>query len=240
MLAVSPDALVILPEPLARFQRATLALIGVEEHQMHPWNGDPITGERLLLFAHDGRIGGGRPLSLLPLMQKLFLKAAPATARRRRLYVSRRDAKRSRRWLSNEDAVESLFASRGFDVLVMGDCPLDDQVRAFRDAHVVAGISGAGLSNIVFSAPGTHVIVLHSDSLVRWYAVDTRARSTWSRAERARAGELAALGDSPRFYAHLAASLSQYCHSFLSADEMPLDELSEFLDDVLEATENDG
>jgi hypothetical protein len=81
------------------------------------------------------------------------------------------------------------------------------------------------------------VIALLSDSLIRWYADEVGHRSAWVR-EQAGAGEsLTALGDSPRFYAQLAALFEQYCHCFVGADEMPVDALSTFLDDVLRQME---
>jgi len=55
----------------------------------------------------------------------------------------------------------------------------------------------------------------------------------WSSGERARNGQLAALGDSPRFWTHVAATFEQRCHSFVGGDEMPVGELGRFLDDVL-------
>jgi hypothetical protein len=55
----------------------------------------------------------------------------------------------------------------------------------------------------------------------------------WSSDHHSVSGELAALGDSPRFYAHVAAALDQYCHSFVTPDDVPLVRLSAFLDDVL-------
>jgi capsular polysaccharide biosynthesis protein len=200
---------------------------------MRPWDGSQLAGARVLLFLHDGRLGGGRPLSLLTAMHGVFRAGAPERPGHRRVYVTRRDAKARRRWLANEQDVEQLFERRGFEILLMKDLSLDDQIQAFRDAHIVAGTSGAGLSDIVFAAPGTHLIVLHTDRQMRWYADATSRRSTWMRAGRDRDGELAELGDSPRFYAHLAAALSQHCHSFLSADEAPIDALSAFLDEVL-------
>jgi capsular polysaccharide biosynthesis protein len=234
---LSRDALFLIPEPVAGFQRRTLALIGIRDDQIRPWDGSPVSARRALVLLHDGRFGGGRPLSALAALQKR-LQQDTAPAPRRRIFVSRLDAKRRRRWFTNQEAMESLFASRGFEVLAMSGCSLEEQVRMFGQAYVVAGISGAGLSDIVFSAPGTHVIVLHSESHLRWYADQSRPRATWRDDERARRGELAALGDSPRFYAHLAAALSQPCHSFLSADEAPIDELARFLDEVLERAED--
>jgi capsular polysaccharide biosynthesis protein len=211
-----------------------LELVGVRDDQMLPWAGTPVTGTRVLILQHDGRRGGGRPLSLLRQMQRRLHDANPPRPPSGRLFISRRDAKASRQWVANQEAVEAVFASRGFDVVSMKGCPLVEQVRHFRGARIVAGISGAGLSDLVFSAPGTHVIVLHSESHMQWYAAESRARSHWKHREQVRAGELAMLGDSPRFYAHLAAALSQYCHAFLSGDEMPISELTAFLDAVLQ------
>jgi capsular polysaccharide biosynthesis protein len=230
---VAPDADVLLPDPLAGFQRRTLALVGVAPACMRPWQGGDLSAARVLILENDGRAGGGRPYASVRAMRDLVAPHVAATPRRRRIYVSRRDALPKRRWLTNEPAVEALFARRGFEILVIPECPLDEQVRLFGEAHIVAGISGAGLSDIVFSAPGTHVVVIHSDSLVRWYADEEGARSGWASGERASRGALASLGDSPRFYAHLSAGLSQYCHAFLGPDEAPLDDLAAFLDAVL-------
>lgn len=76
------------------------------------------------------------------------------------VYVSRRDS--SRRPVANEDEVERAFADRGFDVVSLSGRPFEDQVRLFRDASIIAGPHGAGLSNIVFAAPGARVIELQA------------------------------------------------------------------------------
>ena len=234
---VAPQSVFLLPDAVSRFHPSTLALVGVRPEQIRPWKGSPISAARVLLLLHDGRLGGGRPLSLLTAMHQVFRAAAPTGRGRRRVFVSRRDAKARRRWLANEAEVEQVFERRGFEILLMKDVSLDDQIRTFQDAQIVAGTSGAGLSDIVFAAPGMHLIVLHTDRQMRWYADATSRRSTWMRAGQDRDAELAELGDSPRFYAHLAAALSQHCHSFLSADEAPLDALAAFLDEVLARVE---
>ena len=45
--------------------------------------------------------------------------------------------------------------------------------------------------------------------------------------------QLAALGDSPRYQAYLAAALEQRCHMFVAGDRMPVQPLTNFLDEVL-------
>jgi hypothetical protein len=231
---VAPDAVFLLPTPLRGFHESTLSLAGLTQRQMLAWDGAPIECDRLLVLESDGRTGGGRPLSALTEMRRVLTSSAGAPAARgRRIYVSRRDARAKRHWLLNEPDVETVFRRRGFEILVMADCPMEEQVQIFREAGVVAGISGAGLADIVFSSPGTHVIVLLSDSLIRWYADEIGQRSAWTKPDNGTAGRLAALGDSPRFYAHVAAAFEQYCHSFIGGDVMPLDDLTDFLDEVL-------
>jgi hypothetical protein len=238
LAAVAPEATFLLPDTLKGFHRRVLALGGIAAHQILPWDGAPVSAARLLVQEGDGRIGRGRPhASFMALRRRLLASAPPSsgsTASGRRVYVSRRDAKNLRQWLSNPDEVEDLFRSRGFEVLVMAECPLEEQIRIFREARVVAGISGAGLADALFSPPGTHLLVLVSDSLVRWYASEAGARSGWMNGYAA-GGELnlAALGDSPRFYAHLAAACEQYCHTFVGGDVMPIEALTGFLDATL-------
>lgn len=234
LAGAAPDALFLLQRPLKDAHRAALALVGVDNRQIVAWDGAAIDARRLLVMESDGRIGRGRPLS--PLLDMRRRLAAPAAAGfegpNRRIYVSRRDAKSKRQWLSNERDVEALFQSRGFEVLVMADWTAEEQVQIFRQSRVVAGISGAGLADVVFAAAGAHVIVLLSDSLLRWYASEG-ARADWASGRPPAAAPLSALSDSPRFYAHLAAACGQWCHSFVGADQMPIDELGRFVDDVL-------
>jgi capsular polysaccharide biosynthesis protein len=229
---VSPDAVFLLPPLNKEYHQATLSLVGLESAQMVPWDGNATACDRVLILENDGRAGGGRPLSSLLRLRHLVTAAADPSRHQRRIYVSRRDAKRKRRWLSNEPEVEALFESRGFEVLCMADYSFSELVRTFRDAAVVAGLNGAGLAHILFSRPGVHVIVLFSDSLIRWHADESGSRSLW-RKDDGQGGQLTALGDSPRFYAHVAAAFEQHCHSFVSGDDVPLDLLSAFLDDVL-------
>jgi hypothetical protein len=227
---VAPDATFLMPHATKWFHTATLAQMGLDTSRMVPWDGSPVECRRLVAFENDGRIGGGRPLSPLAEVRRLLAPASPARGTRR-LYVSRRDAPKKRKWIANEPDVEALFRSRGFEVIVMRDCPFDQQVRLFREARVVAGLNGGGLTDIVFAPGGTDVIVLLSDTLIRWYAGG--GRSVWTGGRRGGAGRLAALGDSPRFWTHVAATFEQRCHSFVGDDVLPTAELSQFLDDVL-------
>ena len=232
--AIAPGATLVVPEPVLGFHRSTLAAAGLPDSQLYPWDGRPLIALRALVLESDGRAGGGRPLSsLIELRRLLGAQALPLPSDGRRLFVSRRDAKAKRQWISNESEVEDLFRRYGFEIVSMAGQSLEEQRRMFAEATIVAGGSGAGLADIMFAPPGAHVIVLVSDSLVRWYAEEEGSRSRWAGAARGRGKELAALGDSPRFYAHLAAAFEQTCHTFVAPDTMPIPALSAFLDTVL-------
>lgn len=85
----------------------------------------------------------------------------------RRIYVSRRDAT-GMRGIVNEDAVCDLMLRHGFEVITPGELTVDEQIVAFRDAEVIAGPHGAGLTNLVYCRSGskTRVIELLQSSYV--------------------------------------------------------------------------
>jgi hypothetical protein len=97
----------------------------------------------------------------------------------------------------------------------------------------VAGVSGAGLAGILFSPPGTRVIVLLTDGLMQWYADERGSRSGWVTGSLPAGVPLNELSDSPRFYPYLAAAFEQPSHTFVGEDVLPVDRLGPFLDDVL-------
>ena len=74
-----------------------------------------------------------------------------------RVYVSRRLSSRS---LADEQQLEQLLQEGGFTVLHLETMDWLDQIRAFRGARTVVAPHGAGLSNLVFAAPGVRVVEL--------------------------------------------------------------------------------
>ncbi len=77
---------------------------------------------------------------------------------RERIYVKRR---RSRgRVLRNGRAIEKFLGDLGFRTVDPEKLSFEEQVRTFANAEVVVGVMGASLCNVVFSPPGTSVIVL--------------------------------------------------------------------------------
>jgi len=77
----------------------------------------------------------------------------------RRLYVSRRRARRRR--LVNEAEVSALLVRRGFDVVDPCRLGFAEQARLFSEAAVIVGQSGAAMTNLLACQPGTEVLLLH-------------------------------------------------------------------------------
>jgi len=84
--------------------------------------------------------------------------ARSAVEPRERIYVTRRGV--GRRALLNEPDVERLFERYGFAIVRPETLAIEDQVKLFTHARMVAGTRGSALHNIVFSAPDTRCLVL--------------------------------------------------------------------------------
>lgn len=78
----------------------------------------------------------------------------------RKLYVARTDA--SRRVMRNEGSIIAELQQRGFEIATPGILSFAEQVRLFRDASLIVGAHGAGMTNIVFCEPDTIVYELLS------------------------------------------------------------------------------
>src|SRR5262249_18521317 len=62
------------------------------------------------------------------------------------------------RTLANEDELETLLDSYGFESHSMEDYPLAKQARLIRESEIIAATHGAGLANLLFARPHTQVI----------------------------------------------------------------------------------
>jgi capsular polysaccharide biosynthesis protein len=84
------------------------------------------------------------------LMERLKFPAAHAGAPKR-IYISRAKAERRKFTPEHETLVMSVLESCGFQRIFLEELPWAMQVRTLADAEMVAGMHGAGLTNILFS-----------------------------------------------------------------------------------------
>ena len=78
-----------------------------------------------------------------------------------RLYISRSLARR--RKVSNETAVVEVMRRFGFRIFHPESCPFEEQVRAASAARHLVSSHGAGLTNMLFMHPGSHVLELRHE-----------------------------------------------------------------------------
>lgn len=87
----------------------------------------------------------------------------------RKLYISRNAGTTAGRTLGNQQEVEEFFVRRGFEIVMPEQMSVTRQAQLFSTASVIAGPHGAGLSNIVYCAPGTKVIEFYGAHLAPCY-----------------------------------------------------------------------
>ena len=76
--------------------------------------------------------------------------------------VVSRGSSTTRRWL-NEDECMGVLNSLGFKLIDPSKMSLIEQINTFSRAEVIVGAHGAGLTNLMFSCPGTKVIEIRSN-----------------------------------------------------------------------------
>lgn len=84
----------------------------------------------------------------------------------RRLFVSRRKANRRR--IINEEALCENLNNMGFEVIVLEELSIKEQVKYFQESSVIVSSHGAGLSNVMFMKPGSKVFELKASDNDFW------------------------------------------------------------------------
>lgn len=147
-----------------RFQRQTLAHLGIADHRILDARNTQIVADKLIVPTMPG-VSGNPPRWACDFLRQRFLARigdAPRSARK--LYISRR--KSGTRKVLNEEELETALGSEGFETLFLEDLDFLEQVRLFSEARVIVSAHGSGLSNLVFSPPGTGVVELFSPGYV--------------------------------------------------------------------------
>ncbi|MFW6276993.1 MAG: glycosyltransferase family 61 protein [Bacteroidota bacterium] len=73
-----------------------------------------------------------------------------------KIYIERK----GRRGILNNNEVKRLIESFDIKTVILEDLTFDEQIQLFKDAGLIIGPHGAGFTNILWSAPGAHVIEL--------------------------------------------------------------------------------
>lgn len=163
------DAVALLPQIRSGYQRQTLDLIPEIKSTYTEIEADKclLVGELHFVPSLTGGDYHPQPWNTV-FIQELKARIGISLEEKgvRRIYLSRRDA--TARKMINEDRICTIAARHGFEVLETGGMALVDQVRTFAKASHVISPHGAGLANLIFSAPATRMLELHYDNSVNW------------------------------------------------------------------------
>jgi hypothetical protein len=142
---------VLFPRERPAFIDDSLRMVGIDPTLFIPFEpGSPIHVDRLTVLSTDRF---RRELLRLP------SEACPIPIPEspdRRVYISRERA--ARRKLINEHELWPLLRDAGFEKVFMEDLTFDEQVSLMRQTSILAAPHGAGLTNMMFCPPGTHIV----------------------------------------------------------------------------------
>jgi hypothetical protein len=145
------DIRIITPSDLPEFAIRSIELLGLSD-RIVPINDCDLRIEDYWFAGPTMLSGCPDPLGVSWLRNKFIShQAIPGTDL---IYV---DRGQHRRKCKNGDNVANWFKSRGWLVVNPGEMTLDQQISTFGRAKIVAGIHGAGLTNILWIPAGGHV-----------------------------------------------------------------------------------
>jgi len=89
---------------------------------------------------------------------------SPPDQARERLYISRKDA--SSRNFANEEVMIDELKKRGFKIIELSKLGISEKAELFSKATDVIGLTGAGMTSVLFCPPGARVIELYPSNFV--------------------------------------------------------------------------
>ncbi|NDC76868.1 MAG: glycosyltransferase family 61 protein [Chitinophagia bacterium] len=108
---------------------------------------------RKIYFTQSLRPSTGHfPKGSFDLFRSFFRRDVPAF---RKIYICRKAEKRI---VANGEEVEACFLRHGYETVELENAGLEDQVRHFSEALVIASIHGAALTNMLFMREGSTVL----------------------------------------------------------------------------------
>lgn len=93
------------------------------------------------------------------LVKHLMVEPSPQPDSNRNIYISRKNSSRT---FDNESEIEEMLKKQGYDIVYSEHLTFLEQITLFQSARVVIAVHGAGLANLIWCHPGSHVIELFS------------------------------------------------------------------------------
>lgn len=146
-----------------RYQKELLLLAGVTSRLVQPRRGRTVAADRLVVPSNPNWALDAPPAVVHWLRERLAPSSEPDGPRR--LYLTRGDVPRTRRYVEESELWPHL-ERRGFRRLDPGQLSVQEQIDVFARAEVILAPHGAGLTNVTFSPPGVRVLEMFAPTYV--------------------------------------------------------------------------
>ncbi|MFP4007427.1 MAG: glycosyltransferase family 61 protein [Spirulinaceae cyanobacterium] len=149
----------------SEFQKKSLKSLGIPAEKIIESNRYPHIKAEKLFAPSLPSLPGNPPRWVCQFLRQGFLKEAQNNVQPlERLYLSRKTARY--RKVLNEDKVWEILKNLGFKTVELEGLSIEGQAAIFNQAKIIIAPHGAGLTNLVFCAPGTKVIEIYSPNYV--------------------------------------------------------------------------
>lgn len=148
------DTRVLVPDGLQRYQRETLAMLGLGERARET-SEQHLVIENYFFTAPVAMTGGFSPYAVNFLRRALLDKRDREFATGQKIYIRRVNALRG---ILNDEEVAEFLAHAGWSIFDTEQLTMAQQIQLFANATHVCALHGAALTNLVWSAPGTRVL----------------------------------------------------------------------------------
>ena len=156
--AGSGDFRIVINTPLLKFQRESLALLGIDERQLLPVaDGEAVRARTTLVPSLLAATTVPHP-AITALLQDAFPRRHHATGAR--IYLSRQDA--TSRQLCNEPELIALLQRFGFERHLPSELDFQRQIDICYGAQALVAVHGAGMANLVFCPASARIFEIFS------------------------------------------------------------------------------
>lgn len=158
LMAAELNGPVLLPQhwKKMRYMEQSLLLLGIQAIYYDP--ARPLKIGRLALPNHTAPSGNYNDAYIKELRAAFNRNAT--TSPERKIYISRKKA--PKRHVLNEDEVIAVMEQAGFEIHCFEDYDFEKQVSLMQETKCLAGLHGAGLTNMLFMPEKTKVLELRN------------------------------------------------------------------------------
>lgn len=154
------DTQIIVPSRLAKYQRESLAMLGLPEARLRFTAETHLQVENYYFSAPPSMIACYSPYAVKFLRSNFLDKADRSYHGPKRFFISRADRPRN---IANTIEIEDFFRSIGWAVIDVAELSFAQEIQLFSQAEAICSMLGSGLINTVFCRPECAVVAIAHD-----------------------------------------------------------------------------